>query len=120
MLLAFKVTKENNSKEVNTAREGDSRVSQARNLCLLSQSRHLGGGVKDKRSEVTGGGRQLVMRLQDTTEEGTAMRASRVDRWKTQGNDRREGPQHQQENTLNADRCRGDRGPCHLVLYSLL
>lgn len=73
MLLTFKVTRENNSKEVNTAREGDSRASQARNLCLLSQSRHLGGGVKDKRSEVTGGGRQLVTHLQDTTEEGTVI-----------------------------------------------
>lgn len=68
MLLAFVVTKENNSEEIKTAREGDRRASQARNPCLLSQRGQL-EGVKDKRSEVTGGGRQLVMHLQDTTEE---------------------------------------------------
>ena len=43
------------------------------------------------------------------TEERTVMRASRADRWEARGNDRREGPQHQQENTLKEDRCRGDR-----------
>lgn len=43
------------------------------------------------------------------TEERTVMRVSRVNRWEAQGNDRREEPQHQQENTLKEDKRRGDR-----------
>lgn len=43
------------------------------------------------------------MSLQDKTKDWTVTRASSAKRWEVQVNDRREGPQHQQEYMAKAD-----------------
>lgn len=67
VLLAFKVTKENNSKEVNTE-PGRETVERVRpEIPVFCHKEDSWRGIIDKRSEVTSGGRQLVVHLQDTT-----------------------------------------------------
>lgn len=57
MLLAFVVTKENNSKEVNTAREGDSRGVRPEIFVFYHKEDIWGVGskIRDQRSQVEAG-----------------------------------------------------------------